>query len=186
MGIDNSTSKYARSKLDGERCIVNIYPDAIILRPNLLFGTEDNFFNKFACMAKLSPIMPLFGGGKTLFQPVYVLDVARAVVKLITDNKPLLGTYELFGKDELSFKEIIKFVMKTINVKRPFVSLPFNIAGPIGKILKFLPVPPFTDDQIESLKYDCIFTEKYKSFKELGIQPARIEHIVPRYLNKEL
>ena len=185
LGIDRAlTSKYAQTKLAGESALSQNFEQATIVRPSIVFGAEDNFFNQFARMAKLSPFLPLIGGGDTKFQPIYVNDLADALVKILDDNQFCGKTFELTGPQIITFKEIIKFILKTIDKKRVLLPIPFELAKILGKLANFLPTPPLTSDQVELLKYDNINSNNYLTLNDLNIVPNFVEEIVPPYLQK--
>ena len=185
LGIyDGMHSKYAKSKLEAEQNIKKIFQKTIILRPSVIFGPEDNFTNKFARMASISPFIPLINNGLTKFQPVYVKDVAKAVSAVINNNFHLGKTYNLGGPEIISFKEIIDFVLLKIRKKRIYFSLSFPMAKLIGVIFSIVPVAPITLDQVRLLEKDNIVPEKEKGFKELGIKPSSIYLLAEEYLNR--
>lgn len=189
IGADaNSTSDYARSKGRGEIGIRETLPDAVILRPSIIFGPEDGFFNKFAEMSRFAPALPLIGGGHTKFQPVYVADVAEAVA-LSVDGKAAKGTtYELGGPEVLSFRQCLELMLQVIDRKRPLVSIPFGIASLIGSLSSLVPFvdPPLTADQVKLLRSDNIVSDAAKkddrTIQAFGIAPALAEAILPSYL----
>lgn len=185
LGVDKATSSaYARSKLNGEKAVMAAFPNATIIRPALIFGQEDNFFNKFARMAVFAPFLPLIGGGKTLFQPVYVVDIADAVVAILEQQKSRQKTYELGGPKVYSFKELLRLILKLTQRHKPLIPVPFPIAKMLGAFLEFLPNPPLTHDQVRLLQYDNTVEGKSLGFKSLGIRPLPLEQIVPRYLER--
>jgi NADH dehydrogenase len=184
----HSDSAYARTKGKAEAAIHSIKPDAVILRPSIIFGPEDDFFNKFAEMASLFPVLPLIGGGNTKFQPVYVEDVAEAIA-LAVDGKLTAGKiYELGGPDVLSFRECLETMLSVVNRKRIFVSLPFSIASLIGNIVSFIPfvAPPITPDQVRLLKSDNVVSKQAESegrtLKGIGILPTMPSSVLASYL----
>ncbi|PTM97472.1 complex I NDUFA9 subunit family protein [Mycoplana dimorpha] len=189
IGADaQSPSGYARSKGRGELAIRKVLPEAVILRPSIIFGPEDGFFNKFADMSRFAPVLPLVGGGHTKFQPVYVADVAEAVA-LAVDGKVAKGTtYELGGPEILTFRQCIELMLQVIDRKRPLVSLPFGVASLIGSLSTLVPFvdPPLTADQVKLLRLDNIVSDEAKkdgrTFEALGIAPALVEAILPTYL----
>ncbi|HEV7320127.1 MAG TPA: complex I NDUFA9 subunit family protein [Ensifer sp.] len=189
IGADaNSPSAYARSKGRAEAAIQQTLPDAIILRPSIVFGPEDGFFNKFAEMARFSPFLPLIGGGETKFQPVYVTDVAEAVARAV-DGKVAKGKiYELGGPDVLSFRDCLEIILNTIDRKRTLVSLPFGVASFMGSIASMVPfvAPPITPDQVVLLKSDNIVSAKAvsegRTLAGIGIDATMLEPILPTYL----
>ena len=189
IGADsNSESNYSKSKAEGESLVRAAFKSAIILRPSIVFGNEDQFFNRFATMAKLSPVVPLVGS-KTKFQPVYVDDLAAAAVKAITENvKP--GIYELGGPEVATFKELIVKLMGIIRRKRLIVNVPFFAALIQAYALDMaqkLSLGLFTNsiltrDQVRSLKSDNVVSLRGKSFKELNIEPVAMDAILEEYL----
>ncbi len=190
VGADaKSDSKYARSKAEGEAAVREAFPAATIVRPSIIFGPEDNFFNQFAQLAALSPALPLFGGGHTKFQPAYVADVAEAIARIITDPETAGQTYELGGPGVFSFKELMEFVLRETGRNRALVSIPWPLAGLIGiggdmaaAVYGVIPLvaAPITSDQLKLLKLDNLATGQ--GFEALGIVPKSIEAIVPSYL----
>lgn len=191
IGADaDSKSKYARTKALGEQAVRAAIPGATVLRPSIVFGTEDQFFNKFADMARFAPALPLIGGGKTKFQPVWCADVAAAAVAALESDAARGKTYELGGPEVYTFKEVMEFILTTIRRKRILVPLPFPVAslmGLGGEISGMLPfVEPFlTRDQVKLLKQDNIVGisgEEVGTLADLGIEPETVEAVVPEYL----
>ena len=189
LGADvDGQSDYARTKGLGEQAVQEILPSADIMRPSIIFGEEDNFFNQFAAMAQFAPALPLLGGGVTKFQPAYVGDVADAIAKVAAQGTSG-ETYELGGPRIYSFKELLTFTLESIDRKRLLLPVPWfgaNILGGIGDISGMLPfVSPFlTKDQVTSLKTDNIVSDSAKGFEHLGIETETIEAIVPDYLER--
>ena len=188
IGADeNSPAAYARSKAAAEKLALAAQPQAVILRPSILFGPEDDFFNRFAALARFSPMLPLIGGGATKFQPVFVGDVAKAIADAV-DGKLAGGTiYELGGPEVKTFKELMQFVLATIERKRLLVPLPFFAAKLKAMFLQFAPSPlTLTGDQVEMLRVDNIVSEAAKAegrtLQGIGIEPDSFEAIVPSYL----
>jgi NADH dehydrogenase len=184
LGINSSVSKYAKSKLEGEKVIKDIFPNVTFLRPSVIFGAGDSFFNMFAKLSAFLPALPLIGGGKTKFQPVYVGDVAEAAIKILmrSDDEYEARTYHLGGPDVVSFKEIYEILLKETNRERKLLNIPWPIARIQGTILGLLPKPPLTLDQVRSLKKDNIVKEGERGFDDLGISPTAMETILPLYL----
>lgn len=184
LGADRGTSEYAKSKLAGEKAILKAYPQATILRPSVVFGHNDNFFNMFARLSMLSPALPLIGGGKTKFQPVFVGNVADAVIQALTDkaNEAQGQIYELGGPEVLSFREIYETLFRYTGRRRALVSLPWAFAKTQAHILKLMPTPLLTPDQVESLKTDNVVHDKAKTLEDLGITPTALDLILPEYL----
>ncbi|ALG70153.1 3-beta hydroxysteroid dehydrogenase [Azospirillum thiophilum] len=182
-----SPAAYARSKAAGEQAVLAAFPTATILRPSIVFGPEDNFFNKFAAMAQKAPVLPLIGGGKTRFQPVYVGDLADAVVAALDLDGARGKTYELGGPRVYSFKELLELMQKDIQRHRPLVTLPWNVAESLAGFLEKIPVlaPALTRDQVAMLKRDTVVAQGALGFKDLGItELASCEVILPTYLSR--
>ncbi len=187
LGADeNALSLYARSKAKAEKLVLAALPAATILRPSVLFGAEDNFFNRFAGMARMSPVLPLIGGGGTRLQPVFAGDVAAAVLTAIEGQATPGATYELGGPEIRTFKELMQFVLATIERRRLLVPLPFALASLQAAFLQFLPTPPLTPDQVEMLKGDNVVSDAAKqeqrTLEALGINPVDMAVVVPSYL----
>lgn len=185
LGCDApNPSRYAASKFRGEQQILNAFPEATILRPSIIFGPEDDFFNRFAYMASLSPVLPLVGGGKTRFQPVYVGDIAQAIVTCLGDPDTSGATYELGGPEIYSFKQLLEYIMLVTGKSRPFAPLPISLAKTIAPFTKPFGAFGFTADQMHSLKHDNIVDANAKQFAHLHIDPAAMESIVPEFLSR--
>ncbi|MGE4253498.1 MAG: complex I NDUFA9 subunit family protein [Parvibaculaceae bacterium] len=181
-----SPSEYARSKAEGEVRARTNFPGAAILRPSIVFGPEDDFFNRFAAMARFAPALPLVGGGVTRFQPVFVGDVAKAAVRLVDGAAPSGRVYELGGPEIMTFRELLEFTLATIGRKRLLVPLPWPVARLMSIVLGLLPKPLLTSDQVELLKSDNVVSEAAikdgRTLAGLDIAPRGIEAIVPSYL----
>lgn len=184
LGCDQAHSKYAKSKLNGEMAVFENFPQATILRPSVVFGVEDGFFNMFAKLSILLPFLPLIGGGKTKLQPVYVGDVADAALSSIRDEAAAGKIYELGGPEVVSFREIYARLFRETGRRKLLVSLPWGIASLQGKVMGILPKPPLTADQVETLKADNIVTGNYPAFADLGITPTGMDAVLPTYLNR--
>jgi len=187
IGADaNSRAAYARSKAEAERLVLAALPQAVIMRPSVIFGPEDDFFNRFAAMARISPALPLIGGGETRFQPVFVGDVAEAIAQAVDGNAQGGTIYELGGPEVKTFEQLLRFVLTTIGRKRLLVPIPFFAAKIKAALLQFMPKPPLTPDQVELLKADNVVSEAAKADRRtlqgLGIEPESVEAIVPSYL----
>ena len=183
LGADpGSASAYARSKADGERRVREALPSVTILRPSIVIGPEDSFFNRFAEMARWLPALPLIGGGETRFQPVYVGDVADAIVAGLQRPETAGQTYELGGPQVYSFAELMRYMLKVLGRRRLLVPLSFRMAELQARFLELLPAPPLTRDQVELLKTDNVVAEGAKGLADLAIAPTPIELIVPEYL----
>jgi uncharacterized protein YbjT (DUF2867 family) len=183
LGVDKATgSQYARSKMLGEKAVAAAFPEATILRPSVIFGPEDNFFNQFAHMASIAPVLPLIGGGKTRFQPVYVGDVAAAVEACLVRDDVQSQVFELGGPQVYTLREILEYTLRVTRKKRALMPLPFGIASGVGALGELLPRPPLTRDQIKLLKHDNVVSPNAKNFASLGITPTPVDVIVPEYL----
>ncbi len=193
LGTDpKSDSTYSRSKAAGEAAVLEEFPDAIILRPSIVFGPEDDFFNKFAAMARMAPMMPLIGGGRTKFQPVFVGDLAAAVAAILVDGKGKPGTvYEIGGPEAISFRALLDKTQAWAGRDRPYFPMPFWMAKLQALLMTPLPnaLRPMTYDQMRLLQRDNVVSEAAKTegrtLAAFGItQPQAIEAIVPRYLER--
>ena len=187
LGCDKGKSVYAKTKRDGEQAVKKAFPDVTILRPSVIFGPGDNFFNMFAELSRFLPCLPLIGGGKTLFQPVYVGDVADAVMAALSlpdkgKDGPCGQVYELGGPEILSFKELYQRMFTYTNRPRALVSLPYGLAKIQATFMSLLPKPLLTPDQVESLKTDNIVDKKAKGLRDLGVEPTGMSMILPGYL----
>lgn len=183
IGADrHSDSVYARTKAEGEDAIRRNFPDAVILRPSIVFGPEDSFFNKFAGMARYFPALPLIGGGKTRFQPVFVGNVAAAIVAGL-DNPAARGrTFELGGPGVYSFKELMEITLRQTGRERALIPLPFRLAGIMAAFLQLLPGSVLTMDQVRLLKKDNVAGAGAPGLADLGITPTSVEAVLPSYL----
>ncbi len=187
IGADaDSAAAYARTKAEAEQAVLATVPSAVILRPSIIFGPEDNFFNQFAGMARIAPALPLIGGGVTKFQPVYVRDVAEAVALSVDGALKPGATYELGGPDVKSFRECLELVLSVTGRKRPFVTIPFWAAKIQGSILGLLPKPLLTKDQVVMLETDNVVSDaamaEGRTLQGMGITPTTAEAILPTYL----
>jgi NADH dehydrogenase len=201
VGADSaSPSAYARSKAAGEAAVREAFAGATILRPSLLFGPDDDFFNKFAALAHIAPAlpvfysglpglrleglypMPVFKAGTTRFQPVYVGDVAKAVARALVDPAAAGQTYELGGPTIYTFSEILELILREIPLKRPLVPVHFAIARLLAVFTQFMPAPPLTPDQVKLLRIDNVVDPGALTLTDLGIAPTAAEVILPTYL----
>ncbi len=189
IGADeNSPSRYARAKAAGEKAVLAAVPTATIMRPSVVFGPEDQFTNRFAALARMSPVLPLIGGGMTRLQPVYVGDVATAVADAVDGKTREGATYELGGPEVLTMREIIEFILATIERRRILVSLPFGLAKLQALLLlQFAPGPlKLTPDQVALLRSDNVVSHTAKAagltVEGLGIAADSLEAIAPQYL----
>lgn len=185
LGADaNSPSSYARTKAEGERKVLEAFPEATIFRPSIVFGPEDGFFNRFAAMSQISPFLPLIGGGKTKFQPVYVGDVADAVMAALGTEESKGRIYELGGPRSYSFEELIDLTLREVGrPKKRKLNLPWGLASLQGAVFEKLPGKLITRDQVELLKTDNVVSGKYPGLSELGVTPTAVEVMVPTYLD---
>ena len=187
IGADaESASRYARSKALGEKLVLSAVPSAVILRPSVLFGPEDDFFNRFAAIARVSPALPLVGGGQTRFQPVFAGDVASAIVAAIEGRSRDGEVYELGGPQVRSFKELMQFMLAIIERRRLLIAIPFPLATLLASFLQLTPKPLLTPDQVELLRGDVVVSESAKregrTLEALGIDPLAMAAVVPAYL----
>ncbi|PRX37546.1 NADH dehydrogenase [Meinhardsimonia xiamenensis] len=188
LGADpQSPSLYARTKAAGEAAVLAARPDAVILRPSVVFGPEDQFFNRFAAMARMSPVIPVFGA-RTRFQPVYVEDVAAAAVNAI-DNDETAGVYELGGPEIDDFAGLMRRMLDVIERRRLILPLPFWAGAAIGGVSEALSAltiglltPPVTRDQIRLLRRDNVVSETARGLIDLGVTPTPMEAVLPEYL----
>ena len=204
LGADKaSPSAYARSKAAGEDAVTATFPGATVLRPSVVFGPEDDFFNRFARLAVLSPVLPvytagayritrgagwpsidLFGPGGPVFQPVWVGDVAAAIVKAIGEPQAAGRIYELGGPRRYTLKEILELILAETGRHNTLVPLPFWVADLQASVLGLLPTPPLTRDQVRLLRSDNVVRGGKLGLADLGITPAAAEAILPSYLGR--
>ena len=188
IGADeNSPSGYGRSKAAGEKAVLAALPSATILRPSVMFGPEDQFTNRFAALARISPALPLIGGGETRMQPAYVGDVATAVADAVDGKAKPGAIYELGGPEVLTMREIMELILAITERKRMLISLPFGLAKLQAQFLQFAPgALKLTPDQVAMLRSDNVVSDAAKAagltLEGLGIVPASLEAIAPQYL----
>ncbi|WP_274626475.1 complex I NDUFA9 subunit family protein [Arvimicrobium flavum] len=187
LGADpRSRSIYARTKAAGERAVLETVPDAVITRPSIIFGPEDGFFNRFANMARYSPFLPLIGGGETLFQPVFVGDVAEMIARSVDGTVDGGRIYELGGPDVSTFRELMEEMLEVIGRKRMLVSVPWFAAEIQGMLLGMLPNPPLTRDQVTLLRSNNVVSDaavdEGRTLEGIGIQAQSTNVILPGYL----
>jgi len=188
IGADpQSASEYARSKAAGEAGILAHFPQAVILRPSVVFGAEDQFFNRFASMSRFGPVLPVVGGD-TRFQPVYVDDVAHAA-EMGVEGSAAAGVYELGGPTTATFRQLMKMMLGVIRRRRLIVNIPFGIAAVMAwgmelvQTVTFGLVPPqITRDQVRSLRVDNVVSDGARGFADLGIKPTTLDAVLPDYL----
>jgi NADH dehydrogenase len=188
IGADaGSSAGYARTKAAGEAAVRAAFPSAVILRPSVVFGPEDGFFNRFGAMAAMSPVLPLIGGGETKFQPVYVGDVGAAIVAALSQESAAGRTFELGGPGVYSFKALLELLCRETMHKRLLLPIPFPVASLLGKVgdiqAKFLPIPPqVTSDQVELLKSDNVANPDLPGLADLGVSATAVDAVIPTYL----
>tara|TARA_B100001123_G_C15198911_1_gene982502 strand:+ start:1 stop:939 length:939 start_codon:yes stop_codon:yes gene_type:complete len=183
LGVkEKHSSKYMQTKFQGEKNIQNIFKSTVILRPSIIFGPEDKFFNTFASLARISPALPLIGGGRTKFAPVYCVDVGKAITRALELKNTTPKIYEIAGPENYSFKELMEILLTEIKKKRFFINIPFNIAKFQSYFLQMLPKPILTTDQVELLKYDNIPSGQYPNLNDLGVKGKTINSILPQYI----
>jgi NADH dehydrogenase len=186
LGADaESASKYARTKAEGEIAARAVYADAVVIRPSIVFGPDDHFFNRFAAMASFSPVLPLVGGGATRFQPVFVGDVGKAVALAATSEDAAGMTYELGGPAALTFRQLMELMLAETGQRRFLAPVPFPVArvlGAAGDLVAGVLPPPVTSDQVELLMTDNVVSGAYPGLPQLGIAPTTLEAVLPTYL----
>lgn len=189
IGADSgSQANYARTKAEGEENVVDAFPSAVILRPSVIFGQGDDFFNRFAAMARISPVLPLIGGGHTKFQPVFASDVADTVVAGVSGRAATGTVYELGGPQTLSFREILEFILEETGRRCVLVPVPFSFMRFEAWFLQLMPKPLLTVDQVTLLETDNVVSEaastEGRTLQGLDIPPHSIDAIVPVYLER--
>ncbi len=184
LGVNKSKdSLYSKSKYQADIYIEKNLQKFSIIRPSLIFGPEDNFFNKFAKMTLISPFLPLIAGGKTKFQPVYVEDVSKGIMEILKKDITK-KIFEFGGPDIFSFKELLQILLEVLNRKRLFIYIPKKVAFLLAKFFQLLPNPLLTEDQIKLLENDNISLNANYTFKYLGISPVSLKLIIPDYLKR--
>lgn len=192
IGADRAApSVYGRTKAEGEAAVLAEFPEAVIVRPSIVFGPEDQFFNRFAAMARVAPFLPLIGGGRTKFQPVYVGNVATAIAEAAEGNAKPGTVYELGGPETYSFRKLLDRTQEWAGRDKPYLPLPFWLAKLGGALTAPLPagLRPLTVDQVRSLQQDCVVSEAARNegrvLQDLGVlHPHAIGTIVPSYLEQ--
>ena len=176
---------YARSKAVGEELAAREFPGATILRPSVVFGRDDDFFNRFACILSIAPVFPLSDGGKVKMQPIFVEDLADAIVRIIETPSEQGKTWELTGPDVYSFRELMENVLKFTGRKCLLVPVSSSLMSVMATLMALAPGrPQLTPDQVKLLKYDNVASGTYPNAKELGIHPTAIDAVVPDYLRR--
>ena len=189
IGADqNSPSVYGRSKAAGEAAVMGAFPQAVIFRPSVVFGPEDDFFNRFAGLARIAPVLPLIGGGHTKFQPVFVGDVAKAMVAALTGSAAAREPFELGGPEILTMRDVMSRVLDYTMRKRVLVPVPFWLAKLQAAFLQLLPKPPLTIDQVRLLESDNVVSaaaiKAGRTLEGLEIEPVAVASVVPDYLEQ--
>jgi NADH dehydrogenase len=189
IGADRpSTIGYVRSKAEGEEGIREAVPDAVVMRPSIVFGPADSFFNRFAGMARISPVLPLIGGGLTRFQPVFAGDVGEAIARAVDGKAQQGAIYELGGPEVLTFRQCMERMLEVTGRHRLLLPIPFGVARIMGRIGRYLPGAPLTDDQVRMLQFDTVVSEaasaEGRTLKGLGIEPTATEVVLPTYLGR--
>lgn len=189
IGADKtSPSQYGSSRGEGEEAVLSILKSAIVMRSSIIFGQEDQFFNRFASMARLSPVLPLIGGGHTKFQLVYVGDVAEAYARAVDGTLDAGKTYELGGSEVMSFRQCLELMSEMIDRNRLLVSIPWPIAKAMGRLTGWLPGAPITYDQVLMLENDNVVSEeaarKKRTLEGIGIKAQTVSAILPTYLTQ--
>jgi len=183
LGVkEKHSSKYMQTKLQGEKNIQSIFKSTVILRPSLVFGPEDKFFNTFASFAGISPVIPLIGGGKTKFAPVYCVDVGKAITRALELKNTTPKIYEIAGPENYSFKELMEILLIEIKKKRFLIPIPFGFAKFQSYFLQMMPNPLLTPQQVELLKHNNVVSGDYPTLKDLGITGTAIQTVLPKYL----
>ncbi|MFP4386565.1 MAG: complex I NDUFA9 subunit family protein [Alphaproteobacteria bacterium] len=186
LGCSAGISRYARSKLAGEQVVLSNYPKVTLLRPSVMFGCDDNFFNMFASLSRYMPFLPLIGGGKTKLQPVYVADVADAAIEAVclTSDQYTGRTYQLGGPEVMDFRDIYALVFSCTGRKKRLVYLPFKLAKYCAWFMEWMPRPLLTRDQVNSLRTDSVVQEGALGFSSFGIIPKSVRIVSPQYLER--
>lgn len=180
IGADlNSQSSYVRSRARGELLVREAFPAATILRPSVLFGPEDKFLNTLIAIARRSPVLALFGAGDTRLQPVYVKDVAEAVLRVLTTPSLQGKVYELGGPHIYRYRALVELVLKETGRSRIIVPVPFFAWETLARLLMLLPNPPLTTDVVTLMRHDNVVGESVPTFADLGLAPTAVEAILP-------
>jgi len=185
IGADpESGSPYIRARGRGELVARQAFPSATIVRPSAMFGPGDALFGTLADIVRLLPVVPLIGGGRTRLQPVYVEDVAEAIVRMLADRGTAGQTYELAGPGVYTLRELVSFALRLIDKRRLLVPVPFAVAEIQARLFEFLPSPPLTTSQVDLLRVDNLASGALPGFRDLNIRPKAVEDIVPTYIGR--
>ncbi len=183
IGADiKSNINYQKTKGEGELALKDNFNDVSIIRPSIVFGPEDGFFNVQAKLLKLSPVIPLFGGGKNKFQPVYINDLVNGIIKIFEDDSHKGKIFEFGGPDIMTMKEVYQFILKELKIKRLLIPAPILTASVMARFIQLLPNPIITSDLVKALEIDNIISGTYEEITSLGIEPKSPYSIVPTYL----
>ncbi len=186
LGADpRSESPYVRARGIGEDLVKGAFEGVTILRPSVIFGPDDSFFNTLASMARRTPVLPLFGVGRTNLQPVFVGDVAAACVRVLADPSTQGKAYELGGPRVYAYKTLLQLVLKQIDRRRVLVPFPFFLWDTLAAIMAFFPNPPLTRDQVKLMKRDNVIEGNELTLEDLGISPASVEEILCSYIGPD-
>lgn len=185
IGADpQSGSPYIRARGRGELAVRRAFPGATVLRSSAMFGPGDALFGTLAAVARILPMLPLIGGGRTRLQPVYVEDVAEAIARILADPATGGRTYELAGPRVYAWQELIRIALHAIGRRRLLVSVPFAVAGILARLFELLPSPPLTTGQVDLLKTDNVASGNSPGLRELDIQPKSVEEVLPTYVGR--
>lgn len=183
IGADTgSPSAYVRARAHGEQTVRATFPDAVVLRPSVLFGPGDSFFTTFAAMARMSPVLPLFGRGQTRLQPVFAGDVARAITVVLADPAARGRTYELGGPHVYTYADLLRLVLRRTGRRRALLPVPFAVWEGLAMLMSVLPGPPLTRDMIALMRKDNVADGEAPGFADLGIAPCAAEDVLPDYI----
>jgi NADH dehydrogenase len=182
----NSGSKYPyiRARGRGELAVQQVFPGTTIVRPGAMFGPGDALFGTLADFARMLPVLPLIGGGRTRLQPVYVEDVAEAIARMFADPGTAGRTYELAGPGVYTMRELVEMTLRLIGRRRLLMPVPFAVATVQARLLELLPSPPLTTSQVDLLRTDNVVSGVLPGFRELGIEPKGVEEVVPTYIGR--
>jgi uncharacterized protein YbjT (DUF2867 family) len=185
IGADpKSGSPYIRARGRGELVVQQAFPGTTIVRPGAMFGPGDALFGTLADLARLLPVLPLIGGGRTRLQPVYVEDVAEAVARILADHGTAGRAYELAGPGVYTMRELVETTLRLIGRRRLLVPVPFAVAAVQARLFQLLPSPPLTTSQVDLLRTDNVVSGVLPGFRELGIEPKGVEEVVPTYIGR--
>jgi uncharacterized protein YbjT (DUF2867 family) len=179
-----SSSPYVRARGRGEGVVQQAFPGATIVRPGVMFGPGDALFGRVADLARLLPVVPLIGGGRTRLQPVYVEDVAAAVARILGDPETAGRIYEIAGPGVYALRELVRIALRLIGKRRLLVPIPFGAARVLAQMFELLPTPPLTTGQVDLLQTDNVASGALPGLRELQIEPKAVEEVVPTFLRR--